>query len=93
MSWEYSQHDFEVDSSEIFRPDVGNLSHVRNLADLLKSFGYNPDEAKITKKLADFRSELEKFEKNEKFWEKLRVLIFLYCFRIFSRIVSKKFRK
>lgn len=28
-------------------------------------FGYNPDEAKITKKLADFRSELEKFEKNE----------------------------
>ena len=44
MSREYSQHDFEVDSSEIFRPDVGNLSHVRNLADLLKSFGYNPDD-------------------------------------------------
>lgn len=44
MSREYSQHDFEVDSSEIFKPDVGNLSHVRNLADLLKTFGYNPDD-------------------------------------------------
>ena len=44
MSREYSAHDYEVDSSEIFRPDVGNLCHVRNLADCMSSFGYNTDD-------------------------------------------------
>lgn len=44
MSYAYDADDYEVDSSEIFRPDVRNLCHVRNLAETMSAFGYNHDD-------------------------------------------------
>ena len=35
---------YEVDASEIFKPDVGNLAYVKNLADAMHHYGYNPDD-------------------------------------------------
>ena len=37
-------HDHEVDASAFFASEVGNLSHVLNLADALNEFGYTPDD-------------------------------------------------
>jgi hypothetical protein len=41
---QFSAREYEVDSSEIFKPEVGNLSHVSNLADVFRSFGYSSDD-------------------------------------------------
>ena len=34
----------EVDASEIFKSDVGNLAYVKDLADAMQHYGYKPDD-------------------------------------------------
>ncbi len=36
--------DYEVDAAEIFRSDVGNLAHVKDVSEALAEYGYNTDD-------------------------------------------------
>mgnify|MGYP007047844066 CR=1 FL=1 len=40
----YQEEDYEVDATVIFRSDVGNLSHVKDVSEALSEYGYNPDD-------------------------------------------------
>jgi hypothetical protein len=39
-----SPEDYEVDASEIFRSDVGNLAHVKGVDEALSEYGYSADD-------------------------------------------------
>lgn len=42
--WSGGEDAYEVDASEIFKPDVGNLAYVKDLADALQHHGYHLDD-------------------------------------------------